>query len=145
MAYDRHDDVTAYVLEFDDYPGLTVSVRKPGLDGLRAVDAAMPALQVPGVPPRVQLAAFALLADALAESLVDWDLLNSGQPVPATRAGIGRQDPDFLADLFKAWAMVAATPAGAAQQQQQAEAEQVDEPPPVPEIEAELPMEVSAA
>jgi hypothetical protein len=143
MAYDRHEALTAYVLEFDDYPGLTVRVRKPGLDGLRAVDAAMPALQVPGVPPRVQLAAFALLADALAESLVDWDLLNSGQPVPATRAGIGRQDPDFLADLFKAWAMVANTAPSAAGAEQQAEA--VPELPPVPEIEAELPMEVSAA
>ncbi|HEV2778814.1 MAG TPA: hypothetical protein VGX25_05380 [Actinophytocola sp.] len=103
MAYDRHADLTVYSLTFDEYPGLTVRVRKPGVAGVVAC-ADWISVQSDRSAGRVarwlaQLRLFVAFADALA----GWDLLNSGRPVPATREGVLAQDEAFLRVLAGAW------------------------------------------
>jgi hypothetical protein len=144
VGYNRQKDLTVWALDFDAYPGLTVRARQANFLGLRAAAAALPVLNAPArarVTDVQYLAAMDLLLDAFAMALVDWTLLegDDDRPVPATKQGLQRQDLEFLLNITGAWADATTTqPAAAAPPPE-------PEPPEVPEIEAELPMEVTAA
>lgn len=143
MGYNRQKDLTVWALDFDAYPGLVVRARGASFLGLRAAAAAVPVLNAPpraGVTDIQYLGAMDLLLDAFAMSLVDWTLEEGAddRPVPATKQGLQRQDLPFLLDITGAWAdATGGQPAAVLP----VEAELPD----VPEIEADLPMEVTAA
>lgn len=86
-------------LVFSDpsYAGLEVVCALPPLDKLEetAAIAADPAAVTPDTAAR--------LLDTFAEQLVSWNLTRNGEPVPATRAGLGSLDLLFAMQLIMAW------------------------------------------
>lgn len=143
MGYNRQKDLTVWALDFDAYPGLVVRARAASFLGLRAAAAAVPVLNAPAgarVTELQYLSAMDLLLDAFAMSLVDWTLEegDDDRPVPATKQGLQHLDLPFLLDITGAWADATSTQPAAATPLEV-------EVPEVPEIEAELPMEVTAA
>lgn len=133
MAYDRHAALSVIKLTFDEYPGLTVQTHAPNLAAQILIEEAMPVLRRVKLPLSLaHLRAFAKVCGAMASAIVDWDLTNSGDPVPTTKAGLMAQDLEFVMALSKAWLGAVSgvpTPRPPATPQQPAE---VIEPAPAP-------------
>jgi hypothetical protein len=114
VGYDRAAALDVYRLSFEEYPGLVVRCRRPSFVGEQSLELAWPVLRDPRRGRRAQQRALSLAADALARSIVDWDLEWGGRPVPASHAGLLNLDTPFLLALVTAWVeQVATRPVGA--------------------------------
>jgi hypothetical protein len=104
MAYDRQADLPVFRLRFEQYPGLMVRVRRPGLAARTLVEEATLVLRHARVPLGLnELRALRKLSRALAASIVDWDLLNGGRQVEVSTKGLEAQDDEFLLVLAQTW------------------------------------------
>lgn len=108
MSHDRRAQLPVYRLRFENHPGLTVAVRRPGLRGLLDIAEATSVLRRsvreswPDLDVR-NLRAWQRLSRAFAGSLVSWDLVADGEPVAPTLAGVLDQDLDLLIELVRGW------------------------------------------
>lgn len=95
-----------YKLAYDDttsYPGLTVCLLSSTVDEYLLIGELAEL-------DRNDITAQARLADALGGMLVSWDLLYAdGQPVPATRPGLGTVPVELMVTLANDWMMAVAT------------------------------------
>lgn len=113
MAYDRAEDLDVFRLEFAEHPSLELRAFRPSFIGEQAVETAWPVLNDPSAGRRAQQKALTLLAESLADVLVDWDLKWLGRPVEPTLHGLVRLDTEFLLELVRAWVeQVALRPKG---------------------------------
>ena len=108
MAFDQDKRRRTYVLPFGDRTGLRgleVAVRKPGFKALRRLASAVLVLgddlEGPGVVGLDKLNAEADLFSALRSSVVSWNLVDRGRPVPV--ADMLTQDRELLLILARAW------------------------------------------
>lgn len=118
MSYDQDQRRKIYALDFTPYPGLTVTMRKPGFAALDTLTRAVLVLGTDfegrGLSATDQMAGWRDLFDALADGLVGWNLTDGGRAVPATREGVLAQDLPFLLALARTWhTMVVMAPEGA--------------------------------
>lgn len=105
MGYVRQQKIYKLVFADPDYEGLEVRARSVDIDTfLEIAELADQADQEP--------AAMRKLLDGFAGVLVDWNLEEPAptktdpgrqRPVPATRAGLGKQDPEFAIAIVLAW------------------------------------------
>jgi hypothetical protein len=115
VAYDRRDDQTIYRLVFPDRPGLTVRVRRAGLAGMIDLAEATPVLRRNAQRHEARteldnLHAWRRIARAFASALVDWDLFDGGEPVPATFAGVMTLSLDEIIAFTQGWRQAMAAP-----------------------------------
>lgn len=112
MAYDRYAVLPVWELHnFEEYPGFVMRVRKANFAGQLLVAEAMPVLRRASAPLDLySLRALSKMCGALAGALKDWNLLNDGEPVPATKAGLMAQDIDFVMALAREWAAATSAP-----------------------------------
>lgn len=114
MAHDRRDGQTVYRLAFPGRPGLTVRLRRASLAGMIDIAEATPVLRRNVHRDEAQteldnLRAWRRLARAFASALLDWDLLDGGDPVPATFAGVMSLELEEVMDLVAGWRQAMAT------------------------------------
>jgi hypothetical protein len=109
VAYDRAEALDVYRLSFEEYPGLSLRARRPSFVGEQSLELAWPVLRDRRAGRRAQQRALSLAADAMARSIVDWDLEWDGRPVPPTHAGLLNLDTVFLLALVTAWVEQVAT------------------------------------
>ncbi len=108
MPYDRRAQLPTYRVRFEEHDGLTVVLRRPGLDGLLDLAKATKILRRsaregwPELDVR-NLRAWRLMCRAFAASLVAWDLRADGEPVPPTLDGVLSQDLTFVTDVVRGW------------------------------------------
>ena len=92
-------------LRFEDeaYEGLIVRARSVSIGSLLGV-AGLASLDPTQLRPE-DLAVLGELSEVFADALLDWNLEDpdSGEPVPATLAGVKAQDTDFILPIIKAW------------------------------------------
>lgn len=105
MVYDRRAATPVFRLDFDgtEFAGMAYRIREPGFEALLA-SALVARVEARGLPMPVWLAEMSKLVDEFAESLVDWELVDDGRPVPCTPREVRRLDVPFLTALIKAWA-----------------------------------------
>lgn len=107
MAFDQTRRRKTYELTMRPYPGLTVWCRKPGFTALEELSGALLALGDDFDGPRLvssdRVRWWGVLFRAFARSLLAWNLVDDGRPVPATEAGVLAQDPEFLLALARTW------------------------------------------
>jgi hypothetical protein len=102
-VYDRVRDggLPVWRLTFDAFPGLEVRVTVPTLQARAREDAASRLIAARRDQDRAR--GVAMLAALFADSLVSWNLLWAGRPVPATRAGVLRVDHGLMAEILREW------------------------------------------
>lgn len=115
MAYDRYEDLDTFKLVFEEFPGLTIRVRRANFAGLLATAEAMPVLRRSvarraGLNDVANLRAWRKLCVALGDALVSWDLRNGAEPVPATARGLMAQDFGFVMTVAHAWSQATSRP-----------------------------------
>lgn len=88
----------AYRMEFDDGPltGLVITLRQAGGDALHAIEQ---------LPPVVddRLEPLWPCLTVLAESIIGWNMTESGSPVPASAREFLRRDKGFLFAVLGRW------------------------------------------
>lgn len=108
MAHDRRKQLSTYTLRFEQFPGLTVRMSQPGLQGLLDIAEATAVLRRSvregwdDLDVR-NLRAWRRLAGAFARSLMSWDLVAGGERVGVRRADVLAQDIDLLIELVRGW------------------------------------------
>jgi hypothetical protein len=109
MGFDQNQRRRVFDLRFREFPGLTVSMRKPGFAALEQLSDAVLVLgdDLDGsgkpISGTTLINAWYDLFSAFADSLVGWDLIDDGRAVPATRDGVFAQDLEFLSTLTRVW------------------------------------------
>lgn len=105
MSFDQGKRRRTYALRFKTYPGLEISFRQPGflaLDWLREATLSLgDDLGGDGLSGDALLDAWRPLFDAVADSVVKWNLTDNGRAVPVSR--ILNQDWPFLLDIARVW------------------------------------------
>ena len=116
-------DRTEYVLRWADGPfaGLVIRMRKPTAAG--HVDLGMTArrpnpTELPSTPEMAD--AVYRLFRAFAGALLEWNLLDRGEPVPATLEGLLGQEYDHAVEMTCAWLDHVGAAAGAAAEEEAA-------------------------
>lgn len=141
MAFDQDRRRRTYVLPFGDRTGLRgleVAVRKPGFKALRKLASAVLVLgddlEGPGVVGLDKLNAEADLFAALRTSVVSWNLVDRGRPVPI--GDMLTQDRELLLTLARAWyrIVVSADESETEQPAADDDPQPVDEPVDSPEL-----------
>lgn len=97
-------DLPKYRLKFADHEGLEVITRRVTVDGLMEFIGLTSGLDGAAQPAPEDLANVGELFGRFAGVLVSWNLEDEhGQPVPATREGVGSQDFQFMMEIITAW------------------------------------------
>lgn len=97
---------TVYKLDFEgtDLDGLEVRMRAGRLgDMLDPSNADIGTDIDPDNPTAEDIKAVRAKFEMIAEYLASWNLTEDGVPVPATTAGLMRQEPNFVGQIFAAW------------------------------------------
>lgn len=103
MGYDEAEAGTVWALDFEQYPGLTVRMRRPGFAAERLLARADRVLADGAADRARKMDAFAGIFTALADSMESWTLTRNGRPVPVTRADVLACDGLMLSRIVGAW------------------------------------------
>lgn len=82
-----------------EHEGLEVRTRQPSMDALISLTRLARKIDPAALDPEV----VSEMLDRFAPMLVGWNLEDDDGPVPATRAGLGDQDPDLSSAVVLAW------------------------------------------
>jgi hypothetical protein len=103
VSYDAAEHEQVWALEFEQYPGLIVRVRRPGFAAARTLARADRVLAEPSVDPVRRMDALVDIFGALADSMESWTLTRRGRPVSTTRAAVLACDGLMLGRIVGAW------------------------------------------
>lgn len=98
-----------YTLKFEDHPGFEVTMKGLSIDGflqltrLAGKFAGVRLQALTGADLEEALAVIETLFIKFAKSLRQWNLIEQGEPVPATVEGVRSQDFDFILEITLAW------------------------------------------
>lgn len=101
MGFEVPEHTLKLIFSDPSYQGLEVRCRLATIDQVTAA-AKLSLLDVTAMTAE-NASRLERALDDFADALISWDLEKKGRKVPATRKGVGSQDPLFVLQLIEAW------------------------------------------